>query len=170
MAKAQIQIHTAEHYSLKVRGHQMELERADGGWVMRTQNAATRGWFGQSFAVTSVSPSCRTWRLLTRAGQVSTSWPASSWRRLKLPALLCCLLWVSEMDAIQIKDERARLLAMARDMSEKAKRSRERAAAMKLLPMSERNPLKILTLTINANELTREAASFMARRAALLKA
>lgn len=49
MAKAQIQIHTAEHYSLKVRGHQMELERADGGWVMRTQNAATRGWFGQSF-------------------------------------------------------------------------------------------------------------------------
>ena len=87
-----------------------------------------------------------------------------------MPALLCCLLWVSEMDAIQIKDERARLLAMARDMSEKANRSRERAAAMKLLPMSERNPLKILTLTINANELTREAASFRARRAALLKA
>lgn len=71
------------------------------------------------------------------------------------------------MDGSQIKDERARLLAMARDMREKARRSRERVRAMKLLPLVERNQLQILTLTINANELTREAASFMAQRAAL---
>ena len=72
------------------------------------------------------------------------------------------------MDGSQIKDERARLLAMARDMREKARRSRERVRAMKLLPLVERNQLQILTLTINANELTREAASFMAQRAALI--
>lgn len=72
------------------------------------------------------------------------------------------------MDAAQIKDERARLKAMADDMRAKAQHSRRRAREMKLLPMSERNPLKILALTINANELTREAASFMAQRAALI--